>query len=91
MSPRIALEAIDSDVIKTYVRLGLGVGIVAEMAVRETLDDDLVVRPAGNLFGQNVARIAFKRHAYLRNFVYDFAAMLSEKLDKPMILKALES
>jgi len=41
------------------------------------------------LFGQNVARIAFKRHAYLRNFVYDFAAMLSEKLDKPMILKAL--
>ncbi len=77
--------------IKTYVRLGLGVGIVAEMAVRETLDDDLVVRPAGNLFGQNVARIAFKRHAYLRNFVYDFAAMLSEKLNKPMILKALES
>jgi LysR family cys regulon transcriptional activator len=47
------------------------------------------VRPAGHLFGQNVARIAFKRHAYLRNFVYDFAAMLSEKLDKPMILKAL--
>lgn len=91
LTPRIALEAIDSDVIKTYVRLGLGVGIVAEMAVRETLDDDLVVRPAGNLFGQNVARIAFKRHAYLRNFVYDFAAMLSEKLDKPMILKALES
>jgi len=91
LSPRIALEAIDSDVIKTYVRLGLGVGIVAEMAVRETLDDDLVVRPAGHLFGQNVARIAFKRHAYLRNFVYDFAAMLSEKLDKPMILKALES
>ena len=91
LSPRIALEAIDSDVIKTYVRLGLGVGIVAEMAVRETLDDDLVVRPAGNLFGQNVARIAFKRHAYLRNFVYDFAAMLSDKLDKPMILKALES
>jgi LysR family cys regulon transcriptional activator len=41
------------------------------------------------LFGQNVARIAFKRNAYLRNFVYDFAAMLSEKLDKPMILKAL--
>ena len=73
------------------MRLGLGVGIVAEMAVREKLDDDLVVRPAGNLFGQNVARIAFKRNAYLRNFVYDFATMLSDKLDKPMILKALES
>jgi LysR family cys regulon transcriptional activator len=91
LNPRFALEAIDSDVIKTYVRLGLGVGIVAEMAVREKLDDDLVVRPAGNLFGQNVARIAFKRNSYLRNFVYDFATMLSDKLDKPMILKALES
>ena len=89
LSPRIALEAIDSDVIKTYVRLGLGVGIVAEMAVREKLDDDLVVRPAGNLFGHNVARIAFKRNAYLRNFVYDFAVMLSDRLDKAMILDAL--
>jgi LysR family cys regulon transcriptional activator len=90
LTPRIALEAIDSDVIKTYVRLGLGVGIVAEMAVREKLDDDLVVRPGAQLFGKNVARVAFKRSAYLRNFVYDFAALLSERLDRNLILKALE-
>jgi LysR family cys regulon transcriptional activator len=90
LTPRIALEAIDSDVIKTYVRLGLGVGIVAEMAVRETLDDDLVVRPGAQLFGKNVARVAFKRSAYLRNFVYDFAALLSDRLDRNLILKALE-
>ncbi|MES2481010.1 MAG: CysB family HTH-type transcriptional regulator [Pseudomonadota bacterium] len=91
LQPRMALEAIDSDVIKTYVRLGLGVGIVAEMAVR---DDDpnitgLVVHPVGMLFGQNVARVAFKRSAYLRNFVFKFAELLSDRLDRNLIAKAL--
>ena len=90
LSPRIALEAIDSDVIRTYVQLGLGIGIVAEMAVKEGLSNDLVVRPGAQLFGKNVARVAFKRSAYLRHFVYDFAALLSERLDKKLILRALE-
>ena len=90
LTPRIALEAIDSDVIKTYVRLGLGVGIVAEMAVKEGLDDDMVARPASQLFGKNVARIAFKRSAYIRHFVYDFAALLSDRLDRDLIMKALD-
>ena len=90
LTPRIALEAIDSDVIKTYVRLGLGVGIVAEMAVKDGLDEDLVARPASQLFGKNVARIAFKRSAYIRHFVYDFAALLSDRLDRNLIMKALE-
>jgi LysR family cys regulon transcriptional activator len=90
LTPRIALEAIDSDVIKTYVRLGLGVGIVAEMAVKDGLDYDLVARPASQLFGKNVARIAFKRSAYIRHFVYDFAALLSDRLDRNLIMKALD-
>ena len=90
LSPRIALEAIDSDVIKTYVRLGLGIGIVAEMAAREGVGDDMVVRPGAQLFGKNVARVAFKKSAYLRHFVYDFAALLSDRLDRNLILKALE-
>ena len=90
MSPRIALEAIDSDVIRTYVQLGLGIGIVAEMAVKDGLSDDLVVRPGAQLFGKNTARVAFKRSAYLRHFVYDFAALLSDRLDRQLILKALE-
>ena len=93
LQPRIALEAIDSDVIKTYVRLGLGVGIAAEMAVRDVLEDggksDLVVRPAGQLFGQNVTRVAFKRGAYLRNFVYKFAELLSDRLDRNLIARAM--
>lgn len=90
LTPRIALEAIDSDVIKTYVQLGLGVGIVAEMAVRDLAPDGpLAVRPLGHLFGQNVARVAFKRGAYLRNFVFHFAELLSERLDRNLIAKAM--
>ena len=90
LHPRIALEAIDSDVIKTYVRLGLGVGIVAEMALKDDgTNSDLVAMPAGLLFGVNVARVAFKRSAYLRNFVYKFAELLSHKLDRALIVKAM--
>jgi LysR family cys regulon transcriptional activator len=90
LTPRIALEAIDSDVIKTYVRLGLGIGIVAEMAVRDDNGNtDLVARPLGHLFGQNLARVAFKRGAYLRNFVYRFAELLSDRLDRNLIAKAM--
>ena len=90
LSPRIALEAIDSDVIKTYVRLGLGVGIVAEMAMRDDgTNSDLIALPAGSLFGANVARVAFKRSAYLRNFVYKFAELLSDKLTRSLIEKVM--
>ena len=93
LQPRIALEAIDSDVIKTYVQLGLGIGIVAEMAVRDVpatgADTDLVARPVGLLFGQNVARVAFKRSAYLRDFVFKFAELLSDRLDRNLIAKAM--
>nr|WP_297351097.1 CysB family HTH-type transcriptional regulator [uncultured Caldimonas sp.] len=93
LKPNVVLEAIDSDVIKTYVRLGLGVGIVAEMAVREDPaflpGGDLVWRPTGHLFGQNVARIAFKRGAYLRNFVYAFAESLSDRLNRNLIVRAM--
>ncbi|HPW83283.1 MAG TPA: CysB family HTH-type transcriptional regulator [Rhodoferax sp.] len=94
LEPRIALEAIDSDVIKTYVRLGLGVGIAAEMAVKDVQEDGgksgLVVRPAGQLFGINVARVAFKRSAYLRNFVYTFAELLSNRLNRQLIARAMD-
>jgi LysR family cys regulon transcriptional activator len=89
ITPRIALEAIDSDVIKTYVRLGLGIGIVAEMAVQDDPVKDLAVRPLGALLGMNVARVAFKRGAYLRQFVYQFAEMLSDRLTAPLVARAM--
>ncbi len=89
LTPHIVLEAIDADVIKTYVRLGLGVGIVAELAVRDDPAADLVWRPLGHLFGSNIARIAFKRGAYLRNYVYAFAEMLSDRLSRPLLERAI--
>jgi LysR family transcriptional regulator, cys regulon transcriptional activator len=90
LKPNIALEAIDSDVIKTYVRSGLGVGIVAEMAVRDDPPGgELVSRPAGHLFGSNVTRVAFRRGAYLRGYVLTFAELLSDRLTRPLLLRAL--
>jgi LysR family cys regulon transcriptional activator len=90
LKPNIALEAIDSDVIKTYVRSGLGIGIVAEMAVRDDPPGgELVHRPAGHLFGRNVTRVAFRRGAYLRSFVLAFAELLSDRLTRPLILRVL--
>ena len=90
LMPFVALEAIDSDVIKTYVRLGLGVGIVTELAMQNTaVDADLVARPLGHLFGSNVTRVAFKRGAYLRQFVLAFAEMLSPHLSAALIEKAM--
>ncbi len=90
LKPSVALEAIDSDVIKTYVRLGLGVGIVAELAMRtEPPEADLVWRPLGHLFGSNTTRVAFKRGAYLRQFVVAFAEMLSPRLSASLIARAM--
>jgi LysR family cys regulon transcriptional activator len=91
LSPQIVLEAIDSDVIKTYVKLGMGVGIVAEMAVQgDERAPELIARPAGYLFGHNVARVAFKRGAYLRQFVLRFAEFLSDRLSRDLILRAMD-
>lgn len=90
LKPNIVLEAIDADVIKTYVRLGLGIGILAEISVRDDPPGgELVSRPVGHLFGQNVTRVAFKRGAYLRNFVYAFAEMLSDRLSRALIARAM--
>ena len=93
LKPNVVLEAIDSDVIKTYVRLGLGIGIVAEMAVRDdpafAPGGEMVARPAAQLFGRNVARLAFKRGAYLRHFVFAFAELLSDRLDRGLIERVM--
>ena len=90
LKPNVALEGIDSDVIKTYVRLGMGIGIVAEIAVRDDPPGgDLVSRPLGHLFGGNVTRVAFKRGAYLRHFVHAFAELLSDRLSPSLIQRAM--
>ena len=75
---------------QTYVRLGLGVGVVAEMAVRDDPPGgDLAWRPVGHLFGPNTSRVAFKRGTYLRQFVFAFAELLSERLTRVLIERTL--
>ncbi|MDP1309596.1 LysR substrate-binding domain-containing protein, partial [Klebsiella pneumoniae] len=66
LTPKVVFTAADADVIKTYVRLGLGVGIVAKMAVDTNLDKDLVVLDASELFESSVTKIGFRRGTFLR-------------------------
>ena len=72
LKPDVVLTAVDADVIKTYVRLGLGIGIVASMAYDEKQDKDLVRLPAEHLFETSVTHIGFRRGMSLRGYMYDF-------------------
>lgn len=89
LKPDVLLEAIDADVIKTYVELGMGVGIMAGMAYSAERDKGLQAIPAGHLFGTNVSRLALKQGAYLRSYVYSFVELLAPALNRKMIEKAM--
>lgn len=90
IKPDILLEAIDADVIKTYVELGMGVGIIAGIAFDAERDKNLRSIPVGNLFGMNVSRIALKQGAYLRSYVYTFIELLAPTLNRKLIDQALQ-
>ncbi len=90
IQPSIVIEAIDADVIKTYVQIGMGVGIVAGVAV-DSQRDGLITLPCGHLFGRNVTRLAVKEGAYLRGFVYSFIETLVPGWDKRRIEEAFRS
>lgn len=77
LEPEIALTALDSDVIKSYVALGLGVGIISERAFREGKDEGLVKLDAAHLFPAQTTRLAFRRGAYLRKFTTEFVRLIA--------------
>lgn len=89
LEPNIVLTAIDSDVIKTYVNLGLGIGILAEMAFEPSRDRTLRARDASHLFPPSVTRIAIRRNSYLRGYVYDFVEMFAPHLTHEVVQKAM--
>ena len=89
LMPKIVFTAADADVIKTYVRLGLGIGIVASMAYKPDADGDLVCLNAGHLFSPSVTRIGFRKGAYIRSFMYDFIAQFAPHLTQNMVDKAI--
>ncbi|MBW9334939.1 CysB family HTH-type transcriptional regulator [Herbaspirillum sp. RU 5E] len=90
LKPDVVLEAIDADVIKTYVELGMGVGIIAGIAFDAERDRGLRAIPAGHLFGTNVSRVALKQGAYLRGYVYTFIELLAPTLNRKLIAQVME-
>jgi LysR family transcriptional regulator, cys regulon transcriptional activator len=89
IEPSIVLEAIDADVIKTYAAAGMGVGIIADIATRNHMED-LVALKCGHLFGQKTTYLAAKQGAYLRGFVYAFIEMVAPGWDRRRVEEALQ-
>jgi LysR family cys regulon transcriptional activator len=87
----IVLEAMDTDVIKTYVELGVGVGIIASVGYDEARDAALVALDARHLFAINTTRVAVKRGAFLRGYVHDFIQTFAPSLTHEVVRRALQS
>jgi len=85
IKPNVALTAIDADVIKAYVELGMGIGILAKMAFDPARDFGLRLIDASHLFEPSTTRIGIRRHAYLRGYVYDFIEMFAPHLTRRVI------
>ncbi len=91
MEPNVVLTAIDSDVIKTYVELGLGVGILANMAFDAKRDKNLRSIDASHLFESSTTRIGISRNNYIRGYIFDFIEMFAPHLNHATIQAKLES
>lgn len=89
LAPNVVLTAADADVIKTYVRLGMGVGIVAHMAIDPEVDTDLVALDAGHLFESSTTKIGIRRGTFMRNYMYDFVQRFAPHLDRDIVDAAL--
>ena len=87
--PNIVLSAMDADVIKTYVELGIGVGIVASIAYEQERDTHLRALDAGTLFGINLTRLAVRRGHYLRGYIYAFITSFAPTLTRAVVEQAL--
>jgi LysR family cys regulon transcriptional activator len=90
IEPNIALTAIDADVIKTYVELGLGIGILAELAFIPGRDRHLHMIETKHLFKPNTTKIAFRKNEYLRGYAYDFIEMFAPHLTRNIVEKAMQ-
>ncbi len=88
LTPSIVLTAMDADVIKTYAELGLGVGVIASIAFDEDRDRNLRSMDAGHLFAVNMTRLAFRRGAFLRTYVYAFIEAFAPPLSRQVVERA---
>lgn len=89
LKPEVVMSALDADVIKTYVELGLGVGILASMAFSPERDPGLRMLDGDSLFAENITRIAVRRGHYLRGFAYRFIELCAPQLTEAVIANAV--
>lgn len=89
LKPKIVFTATDADVIKTYVRLGLGVGVIASMAVEPVQDSDLVRIDMRDQFGYSTTNIGFRRSSFLRSYMYDFIWRFAPHLTRNVVDNAI--
>jgi len=89
LAPKVVFTAADADVIKSYVRLGLGIGIIAHMAYDETLDSDLVALDASHLFQSSTTKIGIRRGTFLRGFMYEFIQKFAPHLERDLVADAI--
>ncbi|MEX2367157.1 MAG: HTH-type transcriptional regulator CysB [Pseudohongiellaceae bacterium] len=85
LEPKVVFTAVDADVIKTYVRLGLGIGILASMALEPERDGDLVALDASHLFDYSITSLGFRMENYLRGYMYDFIEMFAPHLNRKLV------
>jgi LysR family cys regulon transcriptional activator len=90
LEPNVILTAIDSDVIKTYVEMGLGVGLLAKMAYDAERDKNLTMLDAGHLFPDSTTYLGVRRDTYLRGFLYDFIALIAPHLNRAAVNAAFK-
>lgn len=90
LEPKVVFTAADADVIKTYVRLNLGIGIIASMAYDAKLDTDLVALDASHLFEASVTNIGFRRGTFLRGYMYDFLHLFAPHLTEELVADAYQ-
>jgi LysR family transcriptional regulator, cys regulon transcriptional activator len=90
LEANVVLTAIDADVIKTYVNLGLGIGLLAAMAYNPERDANLRMLDASHLFPASTTYLGLRRDAFLRDYVYDFIHILVPELNRKLVLSALK-
>ena len=89
ITPNIVLTAVDADVIKTYVRMDLGIGIIAKMAYMSEIDKDLVALDVEHIFGISTTQIAIRKNNYIRSYIYRFIEMFAPHLSENRVKQAV--
>lgn len=90
IEPKVAFTAADADVIKTYVRLGVGIGVVASMAIDKDLDKDLIAIDASHLFAPSITHIGFRKGSFLRSYMFDFIEAFAPHLKRSLVEDAIQ-